>query len=63
MKNTKAEKQLKAEKTIDLILRYIKENNLQPATAALRAGILGKVFGGTARCARSGAGTQHAEHH
>ena len=30
MKNTKAEKQLKAEKTIDLILRYIKENNLQP---------------------------------
>ena len=30
MKNTKAEKQLKAEKAIDLILRYIKENNLQP---------------------------------
>ena len=30
MKNTKAEKQHKAEKTIDLILRYIKENNLHP---------------------------------
>ena len=35
MKNTKAEKQLKAEKTIDLILRYIKENNLQPGDRLL----------------------------
>ena len=61
---TKTERQIKADQVLDMILKYIRDNDLKPGDRIPSERALSELFArGTAGHPRSGPGAEHDERH